>query len=635
VHAPSSSRRLAPLDGLRAVAVVAVVVFHLDPTLLPGGYAGVDVFFVLSGYLITRQLLVERELRGQILLGRFWLRRARRILPALVAMLLVCGSLLLVLRGDPAVGWGRQLLSALTFTSNWTLVADGSDYFAQGSPPVLQNLWSLAVEEQFYLVWPFVLTVVVAVVRRPSARARTVLALALVSAVTAAVVTARSGVSRAYYGSDTHAFGLLAGAALALAQRADARPARRAEASSRPPARGTSAVVGLAGLAALVWLFLRLRGGDGTSTVLGLPVVAVTTAALVASASRTGTPVNRLLSSSALRWLGRRSYGIYLWHWPLLVVLRSRLDEPGPGPRALLLAILTVVLTLVLAGLSWRFVERPFLDRRVPGLVGRGARRAGVAPVRGGLRPTAVVVGVAVAAVASVMAGVSGPTTTAAASQVAAGERALAEAAATSSDAPLPSPTRTREMTPAGPSAPPRGTSSPPARKEHRRAAGRLPDGDRVTAVGDSVMLASAPALLRTFPGVQVDAEVSRMPQRGPDVVRRLAREGRLGDVVVVGLGTNGYLGRGTLDELRSAVGPRRLLVLVTVFVPRPWQDADNDQLRAFARHHPRTFVSDWYAAVRSDPHALGPDGIHPGPTGARLYADTLASTLRAVDRRR
>src|SRR5690606_5368450 len=209
--------RFAGLDGLRAIAVLTVMLYHLTPGAMPGGFLGVDIFFVISGFLITSLLLSEHASTGRIRLGHFWRRRARRLLPALGVLLLVCCTAAWVISSDLLVGLGQQVLGATTFSSNWLAITAGRSYFDDTTPELLRNLWSLAVEEQFYLLWPLVVLLLL-LVRWRWLRV-TIIAVAAVASAAAMAVLFVPGTdaTRVYYGTDTHSFGLALGAVLALA----------------------------------------------------------------------------------------------------------------------------------------------------------------------------------------------------------------------------------------------------------------------------------------------------------------------------------------------------------------------------------------------------------------------------------
>ena len=313
------------LDGIRAVAVVAVLIYHADVRWLPGGFLGVDVFFVVSGYLITSLLVEERRGSMTTDLKRFWLRRAKRLLPALFAMLTVTCAYAAVAVPDALYRLRTDVLAAATYSTNWWLIASKQSYFeALGRPPLLRHLWSLAVEEQWYLLWPLVFVLAMALVRGRTERLVVPIVLAaLASTAWMAIVFDPSGdASRAYFGTDTRASGLLIGAAAAMVW----TPWRWPWADRRR----------LAGLDAIGWLALlalvavMLRWGQTTSLLYrgGFLLVSVLSIVVVAVSVHPGaTTFRAALSLAPLRWLGSRSYGLYLWHWPVFMVTRQQ-DYP-------------------------------------------------------------------------------------------------------------------------------------------------------------------------------------------------------------------------------------------------------------------------------------------------------------------
>jgi peptidoglycan/LPS O-acetylase OafA/YrhL len=363
------------LDGLRAVAVLAVIAYHLGYGWAQGGYLGVDAFFVLSGYLITSLLVVEFGGARRIDLRAFWARRARRLLPALLLVLTAvtiwAGA---ALRPDQLGRLQGDGLSTLFYGANWRFVASGQSYFdlfSVASP--LRHAWSLAIEEQFYLVWPLV---VLACLWAARGRTRVLGGLCIVGAAGSIALMALlydpANPSRAYYGTDTRAHALLIGALLAviLRNRAD----RDARAGSPPVttrrARRSAAsalqLAGLAGAVACVAAFALVPDASGWMYHGGFALFAVAVAALIAAAvAPRRSLLRRSLSVRPLRWIGMISYGLYLWHWPVQVALdptRTGLDGPE-------LDVLRIAATFALATLSFYLVERPI--RR--GVLGRRA----------------------------------------------------------------------------------------------------------------------------------------------------------------------------------------------------------------------------------------------------------------------
>ena len=611
--------RAAGFDGLRALAVLAVVAFHENLHALPGGFLGVDVFFVLSGYLITDLLVARFDRDGRLGLRDFWIRRARRLLPALAVLLVTVTTATAVLEPDQLDSLRPALLGAVTYTSNWWQALHHQSYFdAFGPPPPLQHLWSLAVEEQFYLIWPLVLTVILARWQRKRLRAALAWAGAGASALAMAVLyVPGTDPSRVYYGTDTHATALLIGAALALTC-----PLGRLAAASRDATRRLDAG-GVIGLAILAWAVGHFSGADAAVYPYGLALAALAAAAVVAAAAAAGL-IAAMLSWSPLRWLGVRSYGIYLWHWPVIVFYGML---AGPGSSTLAARTLQVAAAVTVAAASWRWIEEPIMRRGLRAVISSGSGRLArsvVAARRSPLRALPLAVPAAMLVVActagyGILHRPAGPTLQ---QQITAG--AMISAA-----------TRVNHATAATPQATAAAsarTAIAPAVMTGSHGAAKLRGvGAKVTAVGDSVMLAAAQQLHAALPGIYIDAVVSRQMSAGLQIVRQLADSGRLRPIVVVGLGTNGAVTSAQIRQLHAEIGPSRWLVLVNTYAARPWQDQVNGTLAAAARRYPHVLVVNWHAAIAGRTSLLWDDDIHPRPSGAILYARLVKGLVRAA----
>ena len=384
----SGQRYMPGLDGLRAIAVLAVIAFHEQFGWAPGGLLGVGVFFTLSGYLITDLLLSRWTVSGRLHLAEFWMRRARRLLPALFVMLAVVTAWITIADRVRLTSLRGAVGAASTYWSNWYVIIKGQSYFARFAPPQpLDHLWSLAVEEQFYLIWPWLLLAGVFLIRRRGASALPwlalpTLAMAAASAV-AAVLLYRPGFdpTRIYEGTDTRASGLLIGAALAMLW-----SSRRAAATGKTGQRLLD-WPGFAGLAVIGLMIWRVGQYSPFLYRGGLVVLALATAAVVAAAACPATLTAKALGWRPLRWLGVRSYGIYLWHFPVIV-----LTTPANSTEDLPRAAAQVAASIAIAALSWRYIEEPIRH----GAIGRAWQQ-----VRSRPRPSMPLASIAAAGAAA------------------------------------------------------------------------------------------------------------------------------------------------------------------------------------------------------------------------------------------
>lgn len=622
-----SATHLDGLDGMRALAVAAVVAYHLDPSWLPGGFLGVDVFFVISGFLITTLLVRERTQRGRIDLRRFWLRRVRRLLPALVVCVGVSVVVARAVHHDLVVQIGRQVAGALTFSTNWVEIAAGSSYFTHTAPVLFMNFWSLAVEEQFYLVWPLAVLALFSGALRLTTSARMRLGLGLtgglaaVSTVLMAVLLQGDDATRVYYGTDTHLMGLMLGAGLAFAWSSSSGSwlTSRAWLRWRRPAL----VAAGAGLAVMMWTLtetspLTFRGGIALASVLTVVLVA---GLLPTGQRRQGsTRWGRAMSAAALTWVGRRSYGIYLWHWPVIVIIGQDM-RTNPGTFEHVVSRLWCLLVIVaVADLSYRFVEAPI---RVWGFreCARLARHGILSPIH--RTPRFVAIGsVVVLALTAVVVGTAPDR-----SDTEIAITAAEDAAPTDPPAPTPTPTSTTSPSAAPAPAPPAAPSPSPTQTTPGNWA--MPAGTEIDAFGDSMLVTTKSAMDYYFPGVRQDGKSNRWLRDGLAEVA-----GRGSDVrraVVLAFGTNGGIDEAQLAQVLDSLGPDRMVVLVTLHVRADFHDPSNAALAQAAAARPNVIVADWDSAISAQLGLLQSDGVHPTITGAHLFAKTVRSAFAAL----
>ena len=634
-----TATRRPGLDGLRGLAVIAVIAFHEQLSAFPGGFLGVNVFFVLSGYLITDLLTAHWNQYGRLDLRGFWARRARRLLPALAVLLVVVTAATAVIEPAQLAALRSALLAAVTYSSNWWQALAHQSYFARfGPPPPLQHLWSLAIEEQFYLVWPLFLIVILKTCRSRHLRAGLAWSGAALSALAMALVYVPGGdPSRVYYGTDTHASALFIGSALALSW-----PLRRLGPLGGLEAPGSDRTripdaLGLAGIAVLAWAMGHFAGTDRVLYPAGLLVAALAAGGVVLAAASPGL-VSWALGRSVLRWIGVRSYGIYLWHWPVIALATAAFPQQRPADW---IWLPEAAISVGLAAASWRWVEEPIIRNGFRTTV-RARGRMVLGSLAGAHRSPARVVPALAVVAALVVAGAAGygvlhaHSATGLAEQISEGVKVSQQApasraprtptAAAMPTASAPGSSPGASVPPAGPAASPSATPSAVTAAAPTRVT-----GSGVFAVGDSVLLASAVQLTAALPGISINAQVSRQVSVGLSIVQRLAAAGRLRPVVVFALGTNGTFTAQQMRQLVRAVGPHRELVLINTYEARSWEAGVNRVIAAAARRYPNVVMANWFATIEHRTSLLWPDEVHPQPSGARLYARMVASAVRAA----
>ena len=614
---------LPGLDGIRAIAVLGVLLYHGDLSFIRGGFLGVDVFFVLSGFLITTLIAEEYSRTGRIDFKKFYIGRARRLLPALLLMLLVVGILAAVFYRDSAYAFRQDAIASLFYVTNWWYIfADASYFEAIGRPAFLQHLWSLAVEEQFYLIWP---AIVLVLLRWRGRRGVFYVALitSLVSTAWMITLSLMNGYpleadpSRAYFGSDTHIMGLLLGAALAMVW----RPGRL---STRLTA-GAKAIIfaiGTLALVAVLWFYLQVGEYSVFLYRGGFFVLSAVVCVLIAAASHPGVPFGAILGAQPMRYIGQRSYGLYLWHWPIFVITRPILDIPLEGA---LNFILRMGLTLIVAELSYRYVEIPIRRGAIGAFIKRWKAAEPQERSQMGLR-VLVGSGVLVAMLGLLGAGLA---TAKPADQQVPNDVAAAigiddggPSQILIDESPSPSPTGTTNSDPSA-SARPEPTDSVSSQG--------LPSNENgtVTAIGDSVMLGVAEQLKEKIPGTQVDAEVSRQAGGVLDRVQRLHDKGLLAPTVVLHTGTNGIVTEEELREMLDILSDRYRVVVVNTNVPRPWMEPNNETIATVVADYPNAVVADWYSVSVDNPEYFVSDGTHPQwPDGIKAFVREIMRSV-------
>jgi peptidoglycan/LPS O-acetylase OafA/YrhL/lysophospholipase L1-like esterase len=623
-------RYMPGLDGLRALAVLVVIAYHLGFAWAPGGLLGVGVFFTLSGYLITDLLLAQVDRDGGIRLARFWLGRARRLLPALFAMLVVVTAWVTVFGPAQPSQFRDAVVAAALYVSNWQLILHDVSYFARFAPPLpLNHLWSLAVEEQFYIVWPFLLLLGVRFVResnpirlRPRLAALTA-ALAAASAVAMALLYHPTlDPSRVYYGTDTRACELLAGAALAMIW-----PSRRLRSGIAAGARRALDGLGLAGLVGIGLLVWRT---DEFSPFLyqgGFALLAVCTALVVAALAHPASRLGPALGWAPLRWIGVRSYGIYLWHFPIIVLTSPQ----GPHGNDLFRDVLQIAATFVIAALSWRYVEQPVRH----GALGRLWRRLRDGGWRRGALPRRAWAGAALATLVllAAVAGMAGLGTAPAGPALASGGLSATVRAGGGEEggaAGHPGRSSCRAVVHVGDSTSEGLTSHEYLPRRYERIEARYA---HVGAGVQHYEISGARSIVETYEG-EPNAE---------EVARRWKRDGYRGcwvlalgtnDAADVAVGSNVDM-KERINRMMQTIGSRAVLWVDVKSLEDSGPYAERN-MRAWdrallesCRRYPSMRVFDWAGVVR-DPWFIE-DGIHFTSPGYKARALLIARALETA----
>jgi peptidoglycan/LPS O-acetylase OafA/YrhL len=578
------------LDGVRAIAVAAVFVYHARIDWLPGGFLGVDLFFVLSGYLITSLLLVEWEARNRIDLRRFWLRRARRLLPALVVVVLATLVLASIFARQDLAQTRSDAISSLLYYTNWhEIIANHSYFNLRGNPSLLQHTWSLAIEEQFYIVWPLLLVPGLVLVGRKRLPMIVIAGIAA-SAALMWILYNPSDPTRVWNGTDTRAFLLLMGILLALVW-----PYVERLRHSLPLLE----LFGVAALVGTVLLFLQMHDYDPTLWRGGDLAAAFCFVVLIGAVAHPGTGLGQALGVAPLRWIGERSYGIYLWHWPIIVLVAGVNARPSPGIVAAEAAVV-----IAAAALSYRYVEEPIRRGRLQGWLSQYSRRFRLEVVGAGALALVAAFAILFVTPSSLnpVGSYVNPT------QANAGTHHPHRITKPSTQ-----PSTQPSMQPGG---------------QEQATQRSLPPG-RILALGDSVMLGCSSQLKTALHHrVRVDATVGRQIEDTVSELQRLRRHHKLAKTIVIQVGNNGPLWYRDLVRLRHALHGIPRVVAVNVRNDTSWQDESNHALATWLQGWPQAHLADWYS------HSTGKmlqDGTHPWPYGCTIYARLIRNTLAAT----
>lgn len=592
----SSTQSVAALDGIRAIAIIAVIAYHMNPNLLTGGFLGVDIFFVLSGYLIT-WILLDRFVRlGKIDFKGFYLARARRLLPAFIFMIFVILVFVALWAPDTIERFLTDLPWASVGLSNWWFIFMDYDYFAQlGRPSLLQHTWSLAIEAQFYALWPLMIAFLA-----PTLMLKRMQVLAIAGAVASwftLVWVATAGVNSygeyspaLYFGTHTHSSGLFLGAALAVFWKPRNFKSRYSLSVER-----TVTAIGILALIMLVWALTSVNQLTGEHYLIGFPLTAIATTLLIASVVHPASRISKVLGVPVLQWIGTRSYGLYLWHWIVIQVMRPGLDIDAP---AYMVYTFQIIVMLGITEFSYRVIETPIRH----GLIAKTWIKIKAQSPRTRRWIAVMTATVCAIPLTTATAISSNAVTTAHNDPLAVGKVVILD--------PSISPTRVSTSS----------ITSTPDEPEERE----------VWVHGDSVMLGAKYGFEKGFDVAGFKATVAI---QAPDLMRQIKRYAkRHGDAydVILNLGVNGTLKELYLTRIFGYLKKVDRVVIINASVPRVWQDPNNRLIAKIAARYPNVRIADWALAAEDKNDYFASDGVHLTPKGVKAFIEVAQSAYLA-----
>lgn len=598
------------IDGLRTLAVLGVIIYHLLPNMLTGGYLGVPLFLLISGYFVTYQFSRQLKYDGYINIGHFYLKRFRRLYPTLIAMLILTTAYITLFARELLHNIRAIIITNLTWLYNWWEIDHGQSYFDQfGGVSPFTHLWTLGVEAQFYLLWPIIMTGLFLIFKKVQVVRRIVLALAVLSAIEMAVLYDPANVNRVYYGTDTRAFSLLLGSWLGLAW-----PLNRLRPNLQENSRTLLNVTGILTAVITVIGFCTLSGQAAITYRGGMFFYSVIGMLLMATILHPGANMNGWFSNPVFHWVGQRSYGIYVYQYPVMIFY-ERLIKVGNHPA--LNAIVEILIILAVSEASYRLIERPFAQYQwadFPADLQRVLEQHRLS-WPSGLKLIAGIFVMGIAIVGFCQPNRRPPKTDVQ-QRIERNHQAAEEhnkklakgESLAKQDGDTAKLQKQYDLTPA-----------------QIKAAQKL----KVTAIGDSVMADAANSIQQLMPNAYVDAKVGRQGSATPTVINQLKAAGHLNKIVVLNLGTNGAMKQQTVNEIITTIGPGHQIYWVTAHVPtKPWQQTVNNEIKSAAKQHHNVHVVDWYQASQGHPEWFAKDNVHMGKAGNDHFARLVAKTI-------
>lgn len=639
-------RYITGFDGLRAIGVIAVILYHLNPGLFKGGFLGVPIFMVISGYLITDHLLIDERQLGKFDYKGFWQRRIRRLYPTLLTMLLSTSAYIVLFQRNLLYHLQQIVVTNLLYVYNWWQIANGQSYFerfANNESP-FTHLWTLSIEGQFYLLWPLLIILLLKLRRKRGTLFGVTIGLTLFSAILMAVLySPNADPSRIYYGTDTRMFSILLGCALAIVW-----PSNHLKENVNQQVRYFLDGLGAFGLIGMIVLLLFSSAQSAFLYRGGMFLFTIFTVFLTAAVAHPGSDWNRVLTNPVFTWIGSRSYGIYLYQFPVMIFFETRFTDIAD--HQVLYPVVEVLLILLISELSYRVIETNLgnlhwqdVKDMFRWLTMRKNSRI--------LTQYRIMVGILVLIFLTGSVGVLSAfgvkQDTANKSTVATTIKANRQKTAKQNAELLKKMQASKSQSIKAKS----DKSYSASLSKENSLKGATIDSDSsdaellklgltkeeltkaknlsITGIGDSVMLGSAEGYKRIFPNMYLDADVSRQVYQVLPLVDQIAAKGALADVVLVGLGTNGSFTSSDLDKLMSKFGPKCQVYWINVYVPtRSWQNEVNKELTAAQKKYTNLTVIDWYDYAKKHASWFANDHVHPNPKGSPRYTAFVAKAV-------
>jgi peptidoglycan/LPS O-acetylase OafA/YrhL len=588
----NDKRRYMPgIDGLRAIAVMGVILYHLNIPLFQGGFSGVTVFFVLSGYLITDILIDEWNKNNKINYLQFMIRRFRRLAPAVLVMIFIVTLWVMVTNHPSFEKLRSDFFPSILYLTNWWYIFHEVSYFDSFGPASpLTHIWSLAIEEQFYLIWPLLMILGLLFIKRKRFRVLVILVGVVISAwLMAFLYIPGEDPSRVYYGTDTRAFSLLLGAALAFVW-----PSQRLSKTLPRHASFVLEIAGITGLLLMVSLFVITSQFDPFHYQGGMLLLSIITILVVAALAHPASKLAKWLSVKPLQWIGIRSYGIYLWHYPIIILTTPIVNTDGLNFWRITLQIVS---TLFISELSYRFVEVPIRSGKLKSFL-LGFKDLPINQKRLVITSCALFI----ASLVGIGVVFASKTTVVVTNQEALTVEAFNEIEFNEEPAKVPE--LEEEITKSDPNV------------------------KTISIIGDSILYDVAPYFKNYYPEATIDYRVGRQMSEVPEVIKMQEGSGQLGEYVIIQLGTNGSFVKSDLINIIKGLGNRKVY-LVNCRVPRPWEANVNQTLEEVVKSVPHTVLINWYSASAGHPEYFANDGVHLTKIGGEIYANLLVEHIK------